>query len=261
MTKINAISNTEHYTWGQGCHGWHLHRSDELSVIQELMPAGTSEVLHYHNKAQQVFYILSGIATFQMNDEVLQVEANQSLYVPAKTLHCISNVHTEQLSFMVVSQPKPHGDRVEIIPYTEELKEHVKLLNVEWLEKYFRVEDIDVIQLSNSTEEIINKRGYIYYARHNQDIVGTVSLLHIEEGRYELAKMAVTDKAQGLGVGNMLMQHCFNECKRFNIRSLVLYSNRSLGPAIHLYQKYGFNEIELEAGHYDRANIKMEKIL
>jgi mannose-6-phosphate isomerase-like protein (cupin superfamily)/N-acetylglutamate synthase-like GNAT family acetyltransferase len=258
---INSINNTEHYTWGQGCDGWHLHRSDELSVIQELMPPGTAEVLHYHNKAQQVFYVLSGTADFRVNDETLTVRTNESIHVPAKTLHCISNVQAEPLSFIVMSQPKSHGDRVDIIPYTEELKEHVKLLNVEWLEKYFRVEAIDVIQLSNPTEEIINKAGYIYYARHQDVIVGTVSLLYVEEGRYELAKMAVTGKAQGLGVGNMLMQHCFNECKRLNIRSLVLYSNRSLGPAIHLYQKYGFNEIELEAGHYDRANIKMEKIL
>lgn len=261
MTTTHSISNAEHYTWGQGCDGWHLHRSDELSIIQELMPPGTTEVLHYHNKAQQVFYVLSGIATFQVNDETLIVKANESIHIPAKTLHCISNLHTEPLSFMVVSQPKSHGDRVEVIPYTEELKEHVKLLNVEWLEKYFRVEEIDVIQLSNPTEEIIDKAGYIYYARHNNTIVGTVSLLYVEEGRYELAKMAVTDKAQGLGVGNMLMQHCFNESKRLNIRSLVLYSNRSLGPAIHLYQKYGFKEIELEAGHYDRANIKMEKTI
>jgi mannose-6-phosphate isomerase-like protein (cupin superfamily)/N-acetylglutamate synthase-like GNAT family acetyltransferase len=261
MTTINSTNNAEHYTWGQSCDGWHLHQSDELSVIQELMPPGTSEALHYHNKAQQVFYILSGLATFQINNETITVAANESIHVPQKTLHCISNRHTGPLSFMVVSQPKAHGDRVDIIPYTEELKEHVKLLNVEWLEKYFRVEEIDVIQLSNPTEEIINKAGFIYYARHNNVIVGTVSLLYVEEGRYELAKMAVTDMAQGLGVGNMLMQHCFNECKRLNIQSLVLYSNRSLRPAIHLYHKYGFSEIELETGHYDRANIKMEKVL
>lgn len=261
MIKINSVTNAEHYTWGQNCDGWHLHRSDDLSVIQEQMPPGTSEVLHYHNKAQQVFYILSGTATFQLNDEAIVVKTNESIHIPEKTLHCISNHDMVPLSFMVISQPKAHGDRVEMIPYTEELKEPIKLLNIEWLEKYFRVEDIDVLQLSNPKEEIIDKEGFIYYARHNNAIVGTVSLLYVEEGKYELAKMAVTDKAQGLGVGNMLMQHCFNECKRLNIRSLVLYSNRSLGPAIHLYHKYGFKEVELESGHYERADIKMEKLL
>ena len=126
------------------------------------------------------------------------------------------------MSFLVTSQPKAHGDRIDIIDYTEELKDHVKILNVEWLEKFFKVEDVDVMQLSNPKEEIIDKEGYIYYARYNNAIVGTVSLLKVEDGVYELAKMAVTDKAQGLGIGNILMLHCFNESKRLGIKKLVL---------------------------------------
>lgn len=258
---IHSIQNSEHYTWGQNCDGWHLLKSDELSVIQERMPANTSEVLHYHHQTQQVFYILSGEATFEVNGETKMVSANQSIHVPNNTLHKISNQHKEDLSFLVVSQPKSHGDRIEMIDYTDELKEPIKTLNIEWLEKYFKVEDNDVIQLSSPKEEIIDKQGYIYYARHNNQIVGTVSLLKVDEGVYELAKMAVTETAQGLGIGNALMQHCFNESKRLGIRKLLLYSNRSLGSAIHLYKKYGFYEVEMESGHYERANIKMEKMI
>ena len=261
IIMIYSIKNAEHYNWGKNCDGWHLHKSDSLSVISEQMPSGASEVLHYHNKAQQVFYVLSGTATFYINDEVKTVNANESIHIPSKTLHCISNKHQESLSFLLISQPKAQGDRIDIIPYSEKNKEAIKTLNIEWLEKYFRVEEIDVMQLSNPQEEILDKEGFIYYARHNNEIVGTVSLLKVEESVYELAKMAVTDKAQGLGIGNMLMQHCFNESKRLGLRSLVLYSNRSLGSAIHLYHKYGFIETELEPGHYERANIKMEKIL
>ena len=32
---------------------------------------------------------------------------------------------------------------VEIIPFSSDLKEHIKTLNIEWLEKYFRVEEKD----------------------------------------------------------------------------------------------------------------------
>ncbi|MGB5026417.1 MAG: hypothetical protein WBO44_13765 [Saprospiraceae bacterium] len=42
------------------------------------------------------------------------------------------------------------------------------------------------------------------------------------------------------------------------IQKLILYSNTQLGSAIHLYRKYGFEEAALEAGLYERANIKME---
>jgi ribosomal protein S18 acetylase RimI-like enzyme len=150
---------------------------------------------------------------------------------------------------------------VKIIPYSDSLKEHIKTLNVEWLEKYFRVEPVDVIQLSNPKEEIVDKGGLIFYASYNNNIVGTASLLKISDSSYELGKMAVTESAQGLGIGKLLMDHCLNVAKQMKLQTVVLYSNRSLGPAIHIYKKYGFNEVPLEPGHYERADIKMEKAI
>jgi len=40
ISKLTA----EHYLWGNGCDGWHLVKNPQLSVIQELTPAGTAEV-------------------------------------------------------------------------------------------------------------------------------------------------------------------------------------------------------------------------
>ncbi len=152
----------------------------------------------------------------------------------------------------------PH---IEIIPYTDALKEHIKTLNVEWLEKYFSVEPNDVISLSNPKEEILDKGGYIYYATVDGAVAGTVSLLSITSDEFELGKMAVSGNYQGLGLGNILMQHCINEAQRLGIKKLILFSNTSLGPAIHLYRKYGFTDAEFELGHYARSNIKMEKVI
>jgi ribosomal protein S18 acetylase RimI-like enzyme len=150
---------------------------------------------------------------------------------------------------------------VEIIHYREELKEYIRTLNYEWLQKYFKVEPNDVISLADPKKEILDKGGYIFYASYNEEIVGVVALLKIEEDIFELAKMAVTEKYQGLKAGKALMEHCIQFAETHGIKKLVLYSNRQLGPAIHLYEKYGFSEIELEQGHYERANIKMEKIV
>jgi ribosomal protein S18 acetylase RimI-like enzyme len=150
----------------------------------------------------------------------------------------------------------PH---IEIIPYTDALKEHIKMLNVEWLEKYFSVEPNDVISLSNPKEEILDKGGYIYYATVDGAVAGTVSMLRITSDEFELGKMAVSGNYQGLGLGNILMQHCINEAQRLGIKKLILFSNTSLGPAIHLYRKYGFVEAAFEPGHYKRSNIKMER--
>lgn len=254
-----SVFNTEPYTWGNNCEGWNLLKNDSLYVVQERMPPLTSEILHYHEKAQQVFYILSGTAAFELNGQTDIVSANESVYVQPKQLHCISNNGSEDLHFLVISHPETQHDRVEIIDYDDNLREPVKTLNYEWLEKYFRVEPNDVIQLSNPKEEIIDKGGLIFYARWNNEIVGTASLLKISPGEYELGKMAVTEKARGHHIGNALIEHCFHVSQRMKIRKLVLYSNTLLKPAIHLYKKYGFHEVPIEKGHYERANIKMEK--
>jgi hypothetical protein len=48
-------------------------------------------------------------------------------------------------------------NEIDIIDFNDELKEPIKTLNYEWLEKYFFVEDRDVISLSNPKEQIIDK--------------------------------------------------------------------------------------------------------
>lgn len=150
---------------------------------------------------------------------------------------------------------------IEIIDFSDELQEQVRILNYEWLEKYFRIEKGDLVSLSNPQVQIIEKGGFIFYAKMNNQIVGTASLLKKTENIFELGKMAVTDNAQGQGIGTILLEHCLNVAKQKSIQKLVLYSNTKLESAIHLYRKYGFIEIELEQGLYERANIKMEKYL
>lgn len=148
---------------------------------------------------------------------------------------------------------------VSIIPYSTDLKEEIKTLNVEWLKKYFKVEAKDELMLSDPQAEIIDKGGMIFYAKYNDKIVGTVSLLKIDENTFELSKMAVTDGVQGLGIGKKLMEHCIVVAQQKGMKKLILYSNRKLLPAIYLYEKFGFDEVPLESGNYERADIKMEK--
>lgn len=154
-----------------------------------------------------------------------------------------------------------HRPDIEIIPFSEALSEPIKTLNYEWLERYFRVEEGDRRSLSDPQKYIIDRGGHIYYAKLNNEIVGTASLLKKSETVYELGKMAVTHKARGYGIGTKLIEHCLNVARQKQVKTLILYSNTRLKPAIHLYRKLGFTETELEEGLYERADIKMEKHL
>ena len=147
---------------------------------------------------------------------------------------------------------------MQIVEYTAKHKSAIKTLNIEWLEKYFWVEERDEIELSDPEGKILDQGGFIYYLIEDDTVVGTASLLKISPDVFELGKMAVTASAQGKGYGKALMDYCIREAKDKAIPSLILYSNTKLERAISLYRAYGFKEVPLEAGIYERANIKME---
>ncbi|WP_105258150.1 cupin domain-containing protein [Pseudoalteromonas sp. T1lg88] len=111
MKPVNT-ENTEHYTWGDNCDGWHLVKSTNLSVIQECVPPGCEEVSHYHEHAEQFFFVLSGIATIEVDGKEYELHPQQGIHIPSQTPHQLKNKHEEHLCFIVTSTPPSHGDRV-----------------------------------------------------------------------------------------------------------------------------------------------------
>lgn len=109
--SIISIENAEHYTWGEGCEAWHLVKNGQLSIIQEAMPPGVSEVGHYHSQAQQFFYILVGEAVMEMGDKQITISAGEGLHIEPGVPHRIINRSSEPVQFLVISQPESHGDR------------------------------------------------------------------------------------------------------------------------------------------------------
>jgi mannose-6-phosphate isomerase-like protein (cupin superfamily) len=105
-------ANSEHYRWGNNCDGWHLVKDEKLSVIEELMPAGACEVRHYHEKAEQFFYILSGEVTMEVEGQTTLLPAGSGIRVLPGTRHQIKNSSSGGARFLVISQPPSHGDRL-----------------------------------------------------------------------------------------------------------------------------------------------------
>lgn len=147
-------------------------------------------------------------------------------------------------------------NNLQIIEYHSAYKEDFKRINVEWIEKYFKVEPHDLEQLE-APEEIIANGGQIFLAKLGDEIVGTSALIHDGDGVYELAKMGVTPKAQGLGLGKKLCVKTIEEAKARKAKSLYLLSNTALKPAISIYKSIGFVEVPIEETLYERTDIKM----
>ncbi len=148
---------------------------------------------------------------------------------------------------------------INIINFQDNFEKDFYDLNIEWLEYFFQVEEYDHKVLSNSKKYIINKGGKIFFAESAGNIIGTVALMPTKNKLvFELTKMAVKPEYRNKGIGKKLLKKCINYSKSNNHSSIILYSNKKLNNAIHLYRNFGFKEIKMEKkSPYLRANIKM----
>jgi mannose-6-phosphate isomerase-like protein (cupin superfamily) len=111
---VISTQSAQHYTWGQSCDGWHLARSHNLSVIQERMPPQTSETAHYHSRSSQFFFVLAGTLSIQINGQTHVLSRDHGLEIPPKISHRAFNDTDVETSFLVVSVPPSHDDRIEV---------------------------------------------------------------------------------------------------------------------------------------------------
>ncbi len=148
---------------------------------------------------------------------------------------------------------------VEIISFEPCYAEDFKRLNVEWLEKHFYVEAIDHEILSHPRARILEPGGFIFLARYRGEIVGTCALIKAGRSRFELSKMAVTERYQGLRIGFKLLRAALERFHATGGRDLFLESNSKLKPALRLYEANGFRHAPRPKGasHYQRSDVYM----
>lgn len=109
-----STENAEHYVWGVSCDGWRLLQRDDLSVIQERVPAGAMEVWHYHEKARQFFYVLEGEGVMAFQDHEVTLHKGQGMEIAPMTRHQFKNGSNADVHFLVISAPATQGDRVNV---------------------------------------------------------------------------------------------------------------------------------------------------
>lgn len=149
---------------------------------------------------------------------------------------------------------------ITIVPYEPRFREAFAALNKGWIQKYFELEEADLSPLEHPQEYILDKGGYIFVGCYRGEPMGVCALLKRDDPEYdyELAKLAVSPRAQGLGMGLRLCQAVVAQARQLGARKLFLESNTRLHPAIHIYRKVGFRELPKRPSVYKRADIWME---
>jgi DNA-binding MarR family transcriptional regulator/GNAT superfamily N-acetyltransferase len=157
-------------------------------------------------------------------------------------------------------QKQRESAQIHIVDYTPAYQSAFRRLNEEWITKYFRMEESDYKALDHPQEYILDNGGYIYIALYKGEALGACALIPMPDGGFELAKMAVSPKAQGLGIGYLIGKHCIEKARALGAPRVYLESNTTLKPAINLYYKLGFRKASGPPSPYERANIQMELI-
>jgi DNA-binding MarR family transcriptional regulator/GNAT superfamily N-acetyltransferase len=153
------------------------------------------------------------------------------------------------------------NETMQLLPFTPELAPHFERLNKAWIERFFKLEPIDLMMLEAPQQTIIAKGGHIFFLKVGEAIVGTYALYATEDAScFELAKMAVDEPFQGKGLGKIMLSQALHQAKSLGAKRMILGSNRQLKAAIALYKKMGFTEdAELAKRYtaYERADIAM----
>jgi DNA-binding MarR family transcriptional regulator/N-acetylglutamate synthase-like GNAT family acetyltransferase len=152
-----------------------------------------------------------------------------------------------------------HLSAIRIEPYRHQLKKDFQRLNEEWLKKYFTVEAEDKKIFRDPAKEILAKDGEIFFAMEGKRALGTCAVFRHQPGVYELAKMAVTAKAQGKQLGKKLALAAIAYAKGRQAKMMVLETNHKLTPALELYRQLGFvPEPDLPESKFNRCTVKMK---
>ena len=167
------------------------------------------------------------------------------------------------LSRVNQERKKRESEKVQVVDYDPKYQTAFRALNEEWISAYFKMEETDYKALDDPDGYILKNGGCIIVALYDDEPVGVCALVKMNDPEYdfELAKMAVSPKAQGKNIGWLLGQAIIAKAKTMGAAKLYLESNTLLKPAINLYHKLGFVKIAGRATPYERCNIQMELVI
>ncbi|MCS3530279.1 GNAT family N-acetyltransferase [Chryseobacterium sp. JUb7] len=151
------------------------------------------------------------------------------------------------------------NNEVIIVEYESGYQKDFRRLNEEWISKFFKMEASDYKALDHPQEYILDKGGRIVFALLNNEVVGTCALIKssAEPLIFELAKMAVSPKAQGKKIGYLIGDALIDRAEKMNAKEIFLETNSSLVPAIKLYEKLGFKHVPTVDSPYERCDTRM----
>lgn len=149
---------------------------------------------------------------------------------------------------------------MKIVEYDARYKEDFINLNMAWIHQFFTPEPGDE-ETMRDIDKAIEDGAMIYFALEDETVIATcMARPTVNKDEWEINKLATDPNYQGRGAGKACFKACMDYAIANKAKNLILISNRILKPALTIYDKFGFKEVEMSPEHsgYERADIQLE---
>lgn len=152
---------------------------------------------------------------------------------------------------------------MKVVPYNSKYKNDFIEMNKAWISEMFVMESEDERELGN-IEPYVEKGGQIFFALDEAEkVMACCMIAPREDGDWEIMKFAARGMYTGTGAGSACLKACIEYAKELRLPKIIIVSNRMCTHAVHLYRKFGFEEIPVDKKRFpfERADIAFEMML
>ncbi|HEX8463249.1 MAG TPA: cupin domain-containing protein [Abditibacterium sp.] len=109
MTIINR-DQTEPFTTADGST---IREIQNQSLAEAILAPGQSTVAHFHPRAEEIYFILTGSGTMTIDDATRKVRVGDAIAIPSGQIHQILNDGETELRFLCCCAPAySHDDTI-----------------------------------------------------------------------------------------------------------------------------------------------------
>ena len=152
---------------------------------------------------------------------------------------------------------------MKIIPFEEKYRQDFIEMNKAWIESMFRLEAQDEEEFS-AIDPYLSAGGQIFFAIDDDDrVMAACMIAPRTDGDWEIMKFAARGMYTGTGAGSACLGACIDYARKAGVPRILIVSNHKCTHALHLYRKFGFQEIPVdrEKFPFDRADIAFEMVM
>lgn len=87
----------------------------QQSLAEATIQPGEKTLLHRHNKSEELYYIIQGKGSMQLNEKTINAETGDCICIAPGTAHCIKNTGDKDLKILCCCSPAYSHDDTELL--------------------------------------------------------------------------------------------------------------------------------------------------